>query len=239
MNAILRGILASQNIPVQAQKLTPTTLPTVLHQLVNSQSFKWHTHLLHHYTWDQKSNAIFEQYPQFCVGVMNLRDPRDCAVSLAHLHDQDIETAAKNIANYHGQMRFFRARTNPLMVRYEHLVANKSAFVDQIALHMGFNLQPAQIRQIDVDTSFEKMRDIVQTVADGKGRIRSIGGRNRVVRENPDTFITDRHIQSGKSGRWLEETTAQDQAHLNEILTPIAVSMGYHANGVETGKFDA
>ncbi|MGB0799919.1 MAG: hypothetical protein ACPGRD_11440 [Planktomarina sp.] len=235
----MRGILKIQNIPMTPHNPNHNNLPKLLQQLVNSGSFKWRTHVIHMHTWDPASNAIFERFPDLFLGTVNMRDPRDCAVSMAHVHDQPIETACKNIANYHGQLRYFRARTKPLMIRYENLVASKTAYIDQIALHMGFNLTPAQVRQIDGDTTADKAKEVADKVATGKGPIRTVGGRTRVLREHADSFINDRHIQSGKSGRWLTETSDVDQAHLDEILTPIAVSLGYHPSGHEVGKLDA
>lgn len=235
----MRGILKSQNIAMRVHNPNQTDLPVLLQRLTNSQSFKWHTHLIHFHTWDPASNAIFERYSDLFIGTMNFRDPRDCAVSLAHVHDQDIATASKNIANYHGHMRYFRARAHPLSLRYESLVAHKTSYIDQIALHMGFNLNSAQIRQIDSDTTAEKAKIVAENVAEGKGPIRTVGGKKRILREHPESFINDRHIQSGKSGRWLTETSPTDQAHLNEVLTPIAVALGYPANGEDVGRLDA
>ncbi|MGB0800103.1 MAG: hypothetical protein ACPGRD_12370, partial [Planktomarina sp.] len=196
VNTIMRGILNAQKIPFAVHNPNHADLPKILSRITNSQSFKWQTHLIHLHTWDATSNAIYDRFPDHFMVTVNRRDPRDCAVSMAKLHELPMERAAQNIAAFQSQMAFLQSRTHALPLRYEYLTKAKSGYIDQIAMHMGFTLTPTQLQTIDDDTNKDKIQAMAQAVADGDVPTRGIKGSQRILKEHAETHINDRHIQS-------------------------------------------
>lgn len=55
--------------------------------------------------------------------------------------------------------------------------------------------------------------------------------RKRVLVEDKETLINDRHIQSGSAGRWKTELTVEQQQMATERFAPILKRYGYSDHG--------
>lgn len=160
----------------------------------------------------------------------NHRDPRDVFVSLRALHDLPLERAIMAVQVYARVNQLVAQTKLALHLRYEAFTQDPPGLVAEVATHMGVVLSTDQIAEIARETSVRQHRKIMEEVAqESHPGVRVIPTRNRNLREDPETLINDRHIQSGAAGRWRTELTTDEQAIVAEKLGPFAQELGYSA----------
>lgn len=160
----------------------------------------------------------------------NHRDPRDVLVSLQKLHDLDFKHAITAVHVYARVEQLVRQTGLALRLRYEAFTKDPAGLVALVSNRLGSDLTTEQIARIVQDTSVPRHRDIMQKVAEESlPKVRVLTTQTRTLREDPETLINDRHIQSGATGRWRQELSVEDQKIVAEALGPFVNALGYEA----------
>ena len=158
----------------------------------------------------------------------NHRDPRDALVSLIRLHDLPLARALHSLEVYLTAADLPRQWGKAFGIRYERLVADVGQHITGIAGALGLTTDPAEVDRIRQSTSPEAhvqvMRKLHNRGAEDTTRIQTLF---REMREDPETLINDRHLQSGRSGRWRTELDADAQTIVAERLHPWIKAYGY------------
>ena len=157
----------------------------------------------------------------------NHRDPRDVAVSLRKLHDMPLDRAIIAVQVYAGIEQVVMQSGLAVRLRYEDIIKDPADLVGKIAAALDADLSPGRIAEIVEKTSIDRHRKIMRKLADGGDGARTLTTINRPLREDPDTLINDRHIQSGTSGRWRQELSPEEQQMVDDALRPFAKALGY------------
>ena len=158
----------------------------------------------------------------------NHRDPRDALVSLIRLHDMPLEQALLSMEVYLTAADLPKRWGKALGIRYERLVANVDQHVLGIANTLGYEAQPSEIASIreatTPDAHAKIMRKLQKGTVDETRHIRTL---YRDMREDKETLINDRHLQSGQHGRWKTELSPEDAQIVNERLGRWIEGYGY------------
>lgn len=231
VNAILREILKAGGIQSLQANPHGKELPALLHRVFASGQERYRTILVHTHSWDAESARIVAGSP-FVVAFANLRDPRDVCVSLMRLHEHDFETTARMTLAAFREMDAAIAATAPMVIPYELLVAEKRAHIFQIARRLGLWAGLDTVARIDEATSMERHRAVMEKVQAGTvDKLQHRKNANRVLAEDPESLINDRHIQSGRSGRWRDELSEAEKAEAGRVFAGLLKRYGYAAEG--------
>lgn len=233
VNAIIRELL--RGLAPSIIQLNPhgAKLAEVLAQLEERGQHLYATALVHTHTWNRDIAERVQRLPR-TKAVVNYRDPRDVCVSLMALHDIDFDTISGTVLRYFADMNDCATATGALVLPYELLTACPEAAIFQIARHLELWPRLDQVRAIAEATSVDKHRAVMEDVRAGK-RPKLAERRNskRVLLEDRETLINDRHIQRGTSGRWKTELTPEQQKTANERFAGLLARYGYEQG--ETG----
>jgi len=227
VNAILRALFQANKIAIAQANPHGPELPNLVRRLQETGQDRHRTVLVHTHSWDAETARLVTRTP-YVTAFVNYRDPRDVCVSLMRLHEHDFDTAAEMTAQ---AFQIFAATVrdlDPMVIPYEYLTADPEGHIFQIARRLGFWPGRAQIADIVDATSAERHRQVMEQVQsgaiDGLARRQN---RNRVLVEDPKTLINDRHIQSGRAGRWRSDLTEDQQRVANERFADIVTRYGY------------
>lgn len=227
VNAILRQIYLRAGRRIGQSNPQGPFLPKLIRRLRDTGEDRSRTTLVHTHSWDEETAALLAEVAPL-VGFACYRDPRDVAVSLMRLHDHALSTAVAT--TLHG-FRAFEAvmRDRRVMaIPYELLVSEKRSHIFQIGRRLGFWLGLDVVVAIDRDTSADRHARLMEQVRAGTlPALVHRQGMNRVVVEDRETLINDRHIQSGAVGRWRSELTPEQQVDANERFAEIIRRYGY------------
>lgn len=157
----------------------------------------------------------------------NYRDPRDVVVSMMRLHDYSFEKCLELTDIAFAQFRKAREFPTIMFIPYVHLMASPEALIFQIAQRLGYLLNLDEVAQIRRLTSLEAHRKIMQDVGRGKVEVQVRHNPRRILRESKIHFINDRHIQSGKSGRWRKELAPEQQRLVTEHYRALLEELGF------------
>lgn len=195
-----------------------------LHSVPESSNIIIHFH-------DVTQKVIECAREQNCVAFFNFRDPRDVVVSLMHLHDATFSEAVRMTTSAFNSMQSASRIPNLMLIPYEHIGVHAEALIFQMGLRLGQYLPPAIVSEIADRNNITKHLKIMEQVSSDDehsgARVKSIFSGRRNVQYDTETLITDRHIQSGKSGRWRDELDDQEQEHLNLAFTAIVEQLGF------------
>ncbi|MEM9059658.1 MAG: sulfotransferase domain-containing protein [Pseudomonadota bacterium] len=160
--------------------------------------------------------------------IWNIRDPRDCLVSLMRLHDLNLNRALHAMGIYLAHAALvWDSDSKVLKIRYEDLRKDTGSLITAIAIALGFALEPGEAVQLQAATSMDRHRSVMKGLSETSEQVVTHVTKTRQMREDEVTLINDRHIQSGASGRWKEELAAPEQKRVNEALRPWLDRFGY------------
>jgi len=146
------------------------------------------------------------------------RDPRDIVCSQIKLHHVSFEQAVgmTSVACNH----FLDALKLPgrMLIPYYSATQHPQAIVYALAFHLGHMIGQSEVEAICRETAAGKFKGIMEQVDKGGEGTESAFTGHREVRYDPETLVTDRHIQSGKTGRWKDELTEEQQRVLHEVF---------------------
>jgi hypothetical protein len=160
--------------------------------------------------------------------VCTYRDPRDCVASMITFAGYTFEQAAEAIALALTDLDRYGAAGNTLFVRYEDMITDRLAQVRRIADYLGVTLDSNLLARIDEMSSLEQSKRICEQL---ESRPQEQLYRSMDHRVDPQTWLHDNHIQSGKAGRWKDEISADQAQTLQNLYAPWLSRLGY-----ETGS---
>lgn len=180
---------------------------------------------------DVTQNVIEYARRENCAAFFNIRDPRDVVVSLMRLHDANFSEAVRMTSSAFRSLQSASRIPNLMVIPYEHIGIHAEALIFQMGLRLGQYLSPATVSAITDRNSITQHRKIMEQVSSNDeqsgARVKSIFSGRRNVHYDTGTLITDRHIQSGKSGRWKDELESKEQDHLNHAFAEIINQLGF------------
>ncbi len=218
VNAIIRNLIGGP--VVQANPHGPELFPTV-NQLVREAHTRAIPAIVHTHSWDPATSALVRQHNDV-AGFLNYRDPRDACVSMMKMHDLSLDEAASEIIECYSVFEVTGAETGWLLIRYETLVTHPVQVVSRMASELGLERGIEAISSALEASSLDRHRAVMQAVADGRQlSIRQRKNRYRILHEDAETLITDRHIQSGAIGRWRTELGPEECRYLEQRFAPL------------------
>src|SRR5204863_6459172 len=119
--------------------------------------------------------------------------------SMITFAEPPFEGAVVSIADALRSLDDYKRCGNTLFIRYEEMMADRPAQIRRIAEYLGVALDGKLVARIDEMTSMQQSRRISESL-----RLRSETQvvRFRDHRVDPETWLHDNHIRSGKTGRW-------------------------------------
>ena len=227
VNAILRRLFDGAGVPVAQTNVHGGELTQLVRRLVDTGQDRHKTVIVHTHSWDGETAATLRGSTHF-AGFLNYRDPRDVCVSLMRLHEHDFDTAAKMTE---ASFRIFEATqrsADVMVIPYEILTADRRGSIFQIARRLGLWPGLDRVAEIDAETSIDRHRKVMEKVqARELDHLAERHNTNRVLVEDRDTLINDRHIQSGAQGRWRQELPSDLHDVANERFHEILKRYGY------------
>ncbi len=227
VNAIVRALLARAGIPSVAANPHGPEVCALLETLQSGKTDQQVPTVIHTHSWER---AIAERLKasRHVVGFVNHRDPRDVLVSLMKLHDHDFASAARMTMEAFKVFEMVCQDTDFMVIPYESLISDRRGYILQIAQRLHLQPRLDEVADVDEETSVANHRNIMEQVRSGKRkRLMHRQNRNRVLVEDRDTLINDRHIQSGQAGRWRNELDDQHKAAITRLLAPLIERYGY------------
>jgi hypothetical protein len=119
-----------------------------------------------------------------------------------------------------------------VLIPYPHISEHPEALIFQMATRLGILLKPAELQAIARETSADQHRRVmagVQAATDTDAGMAVAQLERRSIRYDEQRLITDRHIQSGRSGRWRDELDPLEQLQVNERFAPLVQVLGFDA----------
>lgn len=181
----------------------------------------------------------------------NFRDPRDVVVSQMQLHDIPLELAVEMTVIACQQLS--KAATIPgvMLLPYEDIVQRPEALIFQMGMRLGLLLGRKTVDDIARCTGPERHRQLMSRLqeSDSAGQdepdrppagseagvprddgsppeVETVVAAGRAIRVDTTHLVTDRHIQSGRMGRWRTELTEPQQQIVCERFAPLVARLG-------------
>ena len=221
VGAILRAICSAPEKTVMLANPHGPQLPELLQTIAKHRWNPRHTLLVHTHSWDAESARLVAAMSNV-TGFITHRDPRDVCVSLMTLHDIHFEAAVHMTLHSFDAFSRMAAATAWPTIAYSELVSDKAGQIRRIAAYLRHPLSTGDVEHIDRKSSVEKHRAIMEKVRLGQtADIRERHNSRRILREDSETLINDRHIQSGQTGRWQQELTPRQQERATFVFATI------------------
>lgn len=180
---------------------------------------------------DVTENVVRRACSPGCAAFFNIRDPRDVVVSQMHLHDANFKEAVQMTLGAFVSLQRASAIPGLMLIPYDHIKNHAEALIYQMALRVGHFVALQKAADIEEDTSIgkhhAKMNQVIQQQEQPESGIKSIFTGRRHVKCDEKSLITDRHIQSGETGRWKEELGPDQQEELNRVFANILQQIGF------------
>ena len=164
------------------------------------------------------------------VAIYAHRDVRDVAFSLMHKRNIDFETLVTRgmVHQVLANDRFWSAQPGSLTQRYDRLVVDPIAGVEELAGHLGLTLEPDEAAEVASEYSFQA----------NSRRAMELGRRLRrdgVDLDDPATVLAhDRrtllhwnHMREGRVGDWRDRATPRQRLALARICGRWLEAHGY------------
>ena len=162
--------------------------------------------------------------------ICTYRDPRDCVASMITFAGRSFEDAVGSIAEALKMLDACAASDHALLVRYEEMIADPRRQIVAIANFLGLSLEPAILARIDELSCLETSRRVCEGLqARPADKVLCSLENHRV---DPQTWLHDNHIHSGKVGRWRDEMTPQQVQVMQQAFEPWLRRLGYEATTV-------
>lgn len=148
----------------------------------------------------------------------NYRDPRDIVCSQIKLHHVSFEQAVSMTGLACNYLLDVLKLPGRMLIPYYSATRHQEAVVFALAFHLGHMIGQSEVEAICRETSAEKFKRIMERVDRGDESTGSVFTGHRQIHYDPETLINDRHIQSGKTGRWKEELTEEQQLVVEQVF---------------------
>lgn len=221
---ILREILTLQGVPYA---LEDANAPAKVDAAIRRYAPEAGALIVHYH--DVTDGAVAAAQQPHGRSFYNYRDPRDVVVSLMGLHECSLDDAIE-LGKYCWS-GFPKAVRMPgtMFIPYEFMIGAPEATVFEIGLRLGFLMKVDDVRAVVEKTGADKHRQIMDTVAgqEAGADVTQVDSGRRVIRYHKTELVNDRHIQSGRQGRWREELDAAQQRTVNEVFAKVIEQLGY------------
>jgi hypothetical protein len=161
------------------------------------------------------------------IAFFNYRDPRDMVISMMKLHDYTFEKCMELADISFAHYRIARKFPRIMFIPYDLLVGAPGAYVFQIAQRLGIFLPLDVVAAIEKATSLDAHKKVMRDVAAAKVDVQIRKNPRRTLKESTTHFINDRHIQSGRSGRWRRELSLDQRQQATEHFKDLLIELGY------------
>lgn len=215
--SMLRAILTLRNIPFAAENVHGDSIDAAINRYYAGEYEGKHLIIHAHMVTPTLLQEIAK--PENAV-FFNVRDPRDVVVSLQKLHDFSLDVAIDQVQGYFAVLRSLQGIQNVRILPYDQIIGYRKKCIIYIAERLGLSLTEEEVDNVYNDTTQEKHAQIMSQVNKNEIDVISRQNSRRVLKESKEFFITDRHIQSGKQGRFREELTPEQQQQVEEALQP-------------------
>lgn len=149
------------------------------------------------------------------------RDPADAVVSCMNMFGYDFESALTAIDSSLELHRFHQTTGSALIVAYEQIVTAANETVRAIAQHLGLQDRPEVIRTIARDSSLERVKESVDSLADNDRFVRDAG-----LEYDPETLLHRSHIRDGGTGYGRKVLTAEQGLRIDALLQKHDLAQG-------------
>jgi len=161
------------------------------------------------------------------IAFFNFRDPRDMVISMMKLHDYPFEKCMELADISFAHYRIARKFPRLMFIPYDLLVEAPGAYVFHIAQRLGIFLPLNVVAAIEKATSLDAHKKVMRDVAAAKVDVQIRKNPRRTLKESTTHFINDRHIQSGRSGRWRRELSPDQRKQSTEHFKDLLLELGY------------
>lgn len=217
---IIREILTRQNVPFSSVNTNYPETTAFLSSYDFSRNVLMHAHNL--------LPAVQKVLPRPDVhAFFNYRDPRDVVVSMMRLHDYSFEKCMELADISFAQYREARRYPKIMLIPYEQLMESTGTFIGRIAGRLGLAIARQEAAEIREATSLEAHKRIMREVAGEKIEVQLRRNPRRTLRESTTYLINDRHIQSGRPGRWRDELTPAQRRLASAHFLPLLRELGF------------
>ena len=161
------------------------------------------------------------------LAFFNFRDPRDVVVSMMKLHEYPFEKCMELAEISFNQYRIARRIPRMMFIPYDLLVESPGAYIFQLGQRLGFFLGLDVVADIEKATSLNAHKKVMRDVAMAKVDVQIRKNPKRTLKESKTHFINDRHIQSGRSGRWRRELSTDQRQQATDHFKELLQELGY------------
>lgn len=155
--------------------------------------------------------------------IVSVRDPRDAVLSLAQRFGETLDRAVAGVAR-DCRAALECAEAGFPVLRYEDRFFERPATVAALAGCLGLAVSGAAAARIFQSYTTEATRALAAGVTALPPERLAGGGSMRFDRI---TQITSTHIGDGRSGKWREAFTSDQQARLTLLFQPFLARFGY------------
>jgi hypothetical protein len=164
------------------------------------------------------------------VAIYAYRDIRDVVFSLMHKRRVSFETLYRQgmIHQILVNHRFWTSLPGVLCQRYEALIADPVAGVEQLAAHLGLTLAPGEAGAVALEYSFQANRQRMLRMGH---HLRAEGidldDPRNVQYYDTHTLLHWNHMRDGRPGNWRELATPRQRAILARLCNRWLAENGY------------
>jgi hypothetical protein len=139
--------------------------------------------------------------------------------------NRPFDDAVQSIAQALLMLESVTAAGHALTVRYEDMLADPRGQIARINEFLGLSLEPAIVARIDELCGLEASRRVCEELRQRPANavLRSMENH----RVDPQTWLHDNHIHSGKAGRWKDEMEPYQIEVLSQAFDPWLARLGY------------
>lgn len=217
---MLREILTRQNVPFRSVNTNYPETEAFLSQHEYQDNVLMHAHNV----LPEVQKALQRRDS---IAFFNFRDPRDVVISMMRLHDYSFEKCMGLAEISFNQYRIARRMQRVMFIPYEYLTEAPAAYVFQLAQRLGIFLALDVVAEIEKATSLDAHKKIMRDVSRATVDVQVRKNPKRVLKESTTHFINDRHIQSGRSGRWRRELSLDQRKVATDHFQPLLKELGY------------
>jgi hypothetical protein len=172
------------------------------------------------------------------LAVYAYRDIRDVVFSLMHKRRVSFETLFQQgmIHQILVNDRFWASQPGVLCQRYEELIADPMAGVEQLAAHLGLGLASGEAAAVAAEYSFQANRQRAERMG---LRLRAEGvdldDPTNVQYYDAQTLLHWNHLREGRPGNWRDLATPRERAILARVCDRWLARHGYETDTRERG----
>ena len=164
------------------------------------------------------------------IAIYAHRDVRDVVFSLMHKRNVDFETLVTRgmVHQVLANDRFWSGRPGSIAQRYDRLVADPVAGVEELAGHLGLDLGPGEAAEVASEYSFQANRR--RTVELGRRLQRGgvdLDDPSTTLAHDRRTLLHWNHMREGRVGDWRGRATPRQRLALARICGRWLEAHGY------------